>query len=96
LEADFKDTIDSLRIKKIFIKEKHVSGHQDLHADYQNLRQEEQLNVEADKEATKALQEHSHKDKYKQMPTTIAMIYHNGLPITSKEAETLRETYGKI
>ena len=30
------------------------------------------------------------------MPTTIAMIYHNGLPITSKEADTLREAYGKI
>jgi hypothetical protein len=30
------------------------------------------------------------------MPATIAMLYHNGLPVTSKEAETLRNAYGVI
>jgi restriction endonuclease len=73
-----------------------VSGHQDRYAEYQNLKHEEQLNVEADKEATEALKSHSHSAKYNQMPTTIAMIYYNGLPITSKEADTLREAYGQI
>ena len=73
-----------------------MSGHQDLHAEYHNLKHKEQLNVEADKEATHALKSHSHKAEYNQMPTTIAMIYHNELPITSKEADTLKEAYGKI
>jgi hypothetical protein len=96
LEAAIKETIDTVREKKIFIKEKHVRGHQDLHSEYHNLRHEEQLNVEADKEATTALYEHSHDKIYNQMPTTIAMLYHKGLPVTSKEAETLREAYGTI
>jgi hypothetical protein len=52
LEVAIQDTINSLRDKKIHIKEKHVRGHQDDHAEYHTLRQEEQLNVEADKEAT--------------------------------------------
>ena len=96
LEAAIKDTIDALRTKKIFIKEKHVSGHQDKHAEYENLNQEEQMNVQADREATKALKEHLRQGEYSQMPTTRSMLYHNGRPITSKEAETLRQVYGQI
>jgi hypothetical protein len=30
------------------------------------------------------------------MPTTKVMLYHNGQPITSKDAETLRRAYGQI
>ena len=30
------------------------------------------------------------------MPTTKSMLYHNGKPVTSKEAETLRQAYGQI
>ena len=85
-----------LQIKKIFIKEKHGRGHQDCLAEYHNLSHKEQLNVEADKEATTARKEHSKQDKYSQFPTTRAMLYHNGSPITSKEAETLRRAYGQI
>jgi hypothetical protein len=55
LEIAIKEMIDSLHIK-VHIKEKHVSGHQDCHTDYQTLRHKEQLNVEADKQATEALQ----------------------------------------
>jgi predicted lipid carrier protein YhbT len=73
-----------------------VKGHQDRNAEYDNLQYEEQLNVEADKEATKALKAHSHQHEYSQMPNTIAMLYHNEHPITSKEAETLRRAYGQI
>jgi hypothetical protein len=58
MEAAIKNTIDTLRTKKIFIKEKHVRGHEDRHTDYTNLQREEQLNVQADHEATKALREH--------------------------------------
>jgi hypothetical protein len=91
-----KETIDTLRERKIHIKEKHVRGHQDKHAEYDNLRHEEQLNVQADKEAPKALQEHSKIEDYNQMPTIISMLYHQNLPITSKETETLRQLYGQI
>ena len=56
LEVAIQETINSLRDKKIHIKEKYVRGHQDDHAEYNNLRHEEQLNVKADKEATTALQ----------------------------------------
>ena len=63
---------------------------------YYNLSQEEQLNVEADHEATAALREHSHKDAYSMMPTTRSMLYHNKRPVTSKEAKTLRQAYGQI
>jgi hypothetical protein len=96
LEAAIKDTINTLRTRKIYIKEKHVSGHQDRQADYHNLSHEEQLNVEADHEATAALKDHSHKGEYSKMPTTGSMLYHNGRPVTSKEAETLRQAYGQI
>jgi hypothetical protein len=95
LEIAIKDTIDTLREKKIHIKEKHVRGHQDDHADFHSVRHEEQLNVEADKEATKALQEHSKAEEYNQMPTIISMLYHNGLPVTSKETETLSNSMDK-
>ena len=96
LEVAIKDTINSLRMKKIHIKELHVSGHQDNHAEYYNLQREEQLNVEIDKEATKALQAHSKTEDYNQMPTIISMLYHKDLPVTSKESETLRQVYGQI
>jgi hypothetical protein len=72
-----------------------VRGHQDDHADFHNLRRKEQLNVEADKEATKALQEHSRTEEYNQMPTIISILYHDGLPVTCKETETLRQLYGQ-
>jgi hypothetical protein len=55
LEATIKDTINTLQTRKIFIKDKHVSGHQDRQADYHNVSHEEQLNVKADHEATAAL-----------------------------------------
>jgi hypothetical protein len=96
LEAAIKDTIDTLRRRKIFIKEKHVRGHQDRQADYHDLSHEEQLNVEADHEATTALQHHSRNGKYSNMPTTGSMLNHNGRPVTSKEADTLRKAYGQI
>jgi hypothetical protein len=96
LEAAIKETIETLQKNKIFIKEKHVRGHQDRIADYHNLRHEEQLNVEADKEATNALREHSKQGDYGQFPTTGAMLYHKGNPITSREAETFRREYGQI
>jgi hypothetical protein len=53
LEAAIKNTFETLRTKKKFIKEKHVRGHKDRHTDYNNLQREEQLNVQADHEATK-------------------------------------------
>ena len=59
-EAAIKNTIDTLRIRKIFIKEKHVRDHQDNQADYYTLSHEEQLNVEADHEATDALKKNTH------------------------------------
>jgi hypothetical protein len=96
LEAAIKDTINILRTRKIFIKEKHVRGHQDRNAEYQNLSHKEQLNIDADHEATAALQEHLHQGEYSLMPTTRSMLYHNGRPVTSKEAETLRQAYGQI
>jgi hypothetical protein len=96
LEVAIQDTINSLREKKIRIKEKHVRGHQDDHAEYHTLRQEEQLNVEADKEATEALKEHSHTKEYNQMPTIVSMLYHHDLPVTSKETKTMRQLYGQI
>jgi ribosomal protein L32 len=73
-----------------------VRGHQDRQANYYNLSHEEQLNVEADHEATAALQHHSRNGKYSNMPTTGSMLYHNGRPVTSKEADTLRKAYGQI
>jgi hypothetical protein len=57
LEVAIQDTINSLRGKKIHIKEKHVRGHRDDHAEYHTLRHKEQLNVEADKEERKKNQE---------------------------------------
>jgi hypothetical protein len=96
LEAAIKNTIDILRTKKIYIKEKHVRGHEDRHTDYNNLQREEQLNVDADHEATNALREHSKSNEYNQIPTTGSMLYHNGKPVTSKEEETLRQAYGQI
>jgi hypothetical protein len=96
LEVAIKETIDTLRERKIHIKEKHVRGHQDKHAEYDNLSRAEQLNVHADTEATTALQEHSKIEDYNQMPTIISMLYHQNLPITSKETETLRQLYGQI
>jgi hypothetical protein len=89
LEAAIKETIETLGKNWIFIKEKHVRGHQDRIADYHNLSHEEQLNVEADKEATNALKEHSKQGDYSHFLTTSAMLYHKGNPITSREAETL-------
>jgi hypothetical protein len=73
-----------------------VRGHQDRQANYHNLSHEEQLNAKADHEATAALQHHSHKGKYSNMPTTGSMLYDHGRPVTSKEAETLRQAYGQI
>jgi hypothetical protein len=96
LEVAIQDTITSLREKKILIKEKHVRGHQDDHAEYHTLRHEEQPNVEAVKEATTALQEHSLTKDYNHMLTIISMLYHHGLPVTSKETKTLRQPYGQI
>ena len=68
IEASIKETIDTLQSHKIFIKEKHVSGHEDRHADYANFKKEEQLNVNADKEATLALREHKRQEEYNQLP----------------------------
>jgi hypothetical protein len=96
LEAAIKDMINTLQTNKIFVKEKHVSGHQDRHAEYQNLSHEEQLTVEADNEATKALHKHLHQGEYSQMPTTRSMLYHNGRPVTNKKAETLHQAYEQI
>jgi hypothetical protein len=49
------------------------------------------MNIEADIEATKALEMHSNKQVlYNPLPETRAMLYKQGQPVTSKEAKTLR------
>ena len=96
IEVSIKETIDAQRVHKIFIKEKHVSGHKDRYTNYEDLKREEQLNVNADKEATTALHEHKRKEEYNQLLAVITMLYHKGLPVTSKEAETLQTAYGQI
>jgi hypothetical protein len=73
-----------------------VRGHQDLTANYENLDYTEQLNIEADREATNALREHLKTAEYNQMPSIISMLYHNDQPVTSKETETLWQAYGDI
>ena len=96
LEAAIKDTIDTLRTRKIFIKEKYVRGHQDRNAEYQNLSHEEQLNFEADQKQLPRFKNTYIKGEYSLMPTTESMLYHNGRPVTSKEAETLCQADGQI
>ena len=51
------------------------------------------MNIEADIEATIALETHSHTQEYNPLPETRAMLYKQGQPVTSKEAKTLRRAY---
>jgi hypothetical protein len=92
-EKAITSTIDFLETKKIFIKVQHVKGHQDRKRNKANLSKESSMNVEADKEATIALELHSNKQEYCELPETRAMLYKHGEPVTSNEAITLRRAY---
>jgi hypothetical protein len=93
VEAEIINAIDTMEKNNIDVSLKHVKGHQDRTEEYHQLTREAQLNVEADKEATKALTEHGGKEKYHQMPSTKAMLYIEGQPTTSKETISMRNAY---
>ena len=93
LEAEITSAIDTMERNNVSVSLKHVKGHQDRVLELHQMTREAQLNVEADKEATKALNNHRGKEQYSQMPATRAMLYINAQPITSKETENLRSAY---
>ena len=93
IEAEITAMIDTFAGKNITINEHWVKGHQDDHKAYHNLTREAQLNIESDREATRALKEHNRKEDYHQMPHTAAMVYLQGLPMTSKTESTIRCAY---
>ena len=93
LEISITNTIDELAKHNIIIKEQHVKGHQDKHTQYHQLPREAQLNIEADIEATIALDNHTTNNNYTQPPAVRTMLYNYGQPTTSKEAITLRRAY---
>jgi hypothetical protein len=80
-----------LETKKMFIQVQHVKGHQDKKRN--KLPKEAQMNIKADTESTIALDTHSSKEEYNPLPETRAMLYKQGQPVTSKEAQTLQSAY---
>jgi hypothetical protein len=92
-EKAITSTIDYLEEKNIFIKVQHVKGHQDKKRKKTELPKEAQMNIEANKEATIALETHLHKQEYNPLPETRAILYKQKQPVTSKEAKTLRRAY---
>ena len=92
-EKAITSTIDYLETKNIFIQVQHVKGHQDKKRKKQDLPKEAQMNIEADIEATIALETRSQKHEYNPLPETRAMLYKQGQPVTSREAKTLRRAY---
>ena len=51
------------------------------------------MNIEADTEATIALEKDSHTQENNLLPETRAMLHKQGQPVTSKEAKTLWRAY---
>ena len=93
IEAEITHAIVLLEKNKVNVRVRHVKGHQDKEQQYHNLTRESQLNVQADKQATRALRKHKRKEDYTQLPNTKAMLYIEGEPTTSKEALLLRRAY---
>ena len=93
VEKGITTTINILQKHNIIITVKHVKGHQDRKRAVHTLSKESKMNVEADKDATLAMQTHSYSTEYSPLPTTTTMLYKQGQPVTSKEAQTLRRAY---
>ena len=85
-------TIDYLKTKKIIIKVQHVKGHQDKKRKKEKLSTEAQMNIQADTEATIALEQHSHTQENNPLPETRAMLYKQGQTVTSKAMTSLLES----
>ena len=85
--------MDQLADHNIIIQPMHVRGHQDKHKTYHQLTRAEQLNVDADGEATAALRLHSKTDTYHMPEYAKTMLYIDGQPITSNEAKAIRTAY---
>ena len=93
IEISITTTIDQLAAHNIVIQPLHVRGHQDKHKKYHQLSREEQLNVDADGEATAALRFHRKTEEYHTLEHANTMLYIEGRPVTSNEANTIRTAY---
>ena len=93
IEIAIINTMKQLADKKIIINTMHVKGHQDKFTQYHQLPREAQLNVDADAEATAALNNHSKTERYNAPPDAKTTLYIDGQPITSKEATTISTMY---
>ena len=93
VEKGITTTIDMLEQHNVIISIKHVKGHQDRKKAINKLSKAARMNIEADKDATLAMQLHSYSAAYSPIPTTQAMLYKQGKPVTSKESDTLRRAY---